>query len=100
LKMKQMMDDVEMMIREGILTGKIERRDGTVISLKKSEDIENLARLVLGGLEIVGDDAKVIHLTNLMKKMLSYGQYNMDKYTYVPTSLDMYTTCLRDPVFW
>lgn len=22
------------------------------------------------------------------------------RYTYVPTALDMYTTCLRDPVFW
>nr|AAA29320.1 methionine-rich storage protein 1 [Manduca sexta] len=100
LKLKRLLDDVERMLRDGILTGKIERRDGTVIHLKKAEDAEMLARLILGGVRLVGDDAKVIHLTHLLRKILSYSQYNMNKYTYVPTALDMYTTCLRDPVFW
>lgn len=27
-------------------------------------------------------------------------QFLFYRYTYVPTALDMYTTCLRDPVFW
>ncbi|MBR0637427.1 hypothetical protein HF694_18725, partial [Bacillus safensis] len=66
----------------------------------KPEDIETLARLVLGGINMKHDHAKVIHVTNLFKRMLSYSRYNLDKYTYVPTALDMYTTCLRDPLFW
>ncbi|KAF9824381.1 hypothetical protein SFRURICE_002043 [Spodoptera frugiperda] len=100
LKWKRMLDDVERKLRDGILNGKIERRDGTVISLKKPEDIEYLARLVLGGMGLVRDDAKFMHMMHLMKRLLSYNVYNFDKYTYVPTALDMYTTCLRDPVFW
>uniref|UniRef100_A0A2A4JMW0 Methionine-rich storage protein n=1 Tax=Heliothis virescens TaxID=7102 RepID=A0A2A4JMW0_HELVI len=100
VKYKRMLDDVERIIRDGILTGKIERRDGKVITLKKPEDIENLARLVLGGMGLVGDDAKFMHMMHLMRKMLSYNTHNFNKYTYVPTALDLYTTCLRDPVFW
>nr|AAB86647.1 very methionine rich hexamerin precursor [Hyalophora cecropia] len=100
LKLKMLLDDVEQMIREGILTGKIERRDGTMINLKKPEDVEMLARLILGGMNLANDDAKMFHMMTMFRKMLSYNQYNMDKYTYVPTALDMYTTCLRDPVFW
>nr|CAB55604.1 methionine-rich storage protein [Spodoptera litura] len=100
LKWKRMLDDVERKLRDGILNGKIERRDGTVISLKKPEDIEDLARMVLGGMGLVSDDAKFMHMMHLMKRLLSYNVYNFDKYTYVPTALDMYTTCLRDPVFW
>ncbi|CAH0683394.1 unnamed protein product [Spodoptera exigua] len=100
LKWKRMLDDVERKLRDGILNGKIERRDGTVISLKKPEDIEYLARMVLGGMGLVSDDAKFMHMMHLMKRLLSYNVYNFDKYTYVPTALDMYTTCLRDPVFW
>ncbi|CAB3254226.1 unnamed protein product [Arctia plantaginis] len=100
VKVKRMLDDVERMLRDGIMTGKIERRDGTVISLRKPEDVENLARLLLGGMRLLNDDAKTLHMMNLMRKMLTYNVYNTDKYTYIPTALDMYTTCLRDPVFW
>ncbi|CAK1585075.1 unnamed protein product [Parnassius mnemosyne] len=95
-----LLDNIEKIIREGILTGQILRRDGTVISLKKPEDVEYLCRLILGGMGMQHDDAKVIHVTNLIKKLLSYSVYNVDNYTYVPTALDMYTTCLRDPLFW
>ncbi|XP_063826533.1 basic juvenile hormone-suppressible protein 1-like [Ostrinia nubilalis] len=100
VKEKILLEDIETIIREGILKGKIELRDGTTLILKKPEDIETLARLVLGGINMKHDHAKVIHVTNLFKRMLSYSQYNLDKYTYVPTALDMYTTCLRDPLFW
>ncbi|XP_026736126.1 basic juvenile hormone-suppressible protein 1 [Trichoplusia ni] len=100
VKVKRMLDDVERMLRDGILTGKIERRDGTIINLKKAEDVEHLARLLLGGMGLVGDDAKFMHMMHLMKRLLSYNVYNFDKYTYVPTALDLYSTCLRDPVFW
>ncbi|XP_050678623.1 basic juvenile hormone-suppressible protein 1-like [Leptidea sinapis] len=100
LKDKMIIDDVESMIREAIVKGKFERRDGTVINLKKVEDFENLARILLGGMGIVNDDAKVLHIVNVFKRLMAYGNYNFDKYTYVPTALDMYTTCLRDPLFW
>ncbi|CAH2046689.1 unnamed protein product, partial [Iphiclides podalirius] len=100
LKDKILLDDIEKIIREGILTGQIMRRDGTIINLKKPEDVEYLCRLILGGMGMQNDDAKVIHVSNLIKKVLSYSLYNVDKYTYVPTALDMYTTCLRDPLFW
>ncbi|KPJ03733.1 Basic juvenile hormone-suppressible protein 1 [Papilio xuthus] len=100
LKDKILLDDIEKIIREGILTGQIVRRDGTTISLKKTEDVEYLCRLILGGMGLQHDDAKVIHVTNVMKQLLSYNLYNVNKYTYVPTALDMYTTCLRDPLFW
>ncbi|XP_075975560.1 basic juvenile hormone-suppressible protein 1-like [Anticarsia gemmatalis] len=100
IKVKNMLDDIERMLRNGIWTGKIERRDGTVINLRKPEDIEVLARMVLGGMGLVGDDAKMFHMMHLMRKMLAYNVYNKNTYTYVPTALDMYTTCLRDPVFW
>nr|ABX55887.1 methionine-rich storage protein [Spodoptera exigua] len=100
LKWKRMLDDVERKLRDEILNGKIERRDGTVISLKKPEDIEYLARMVLGGMGLVSDDAMFMHMMHLMKRLLSYNVCDFDKYTYVPTALDMYTTCLRDPVFW
>ncbi|CAH0753108.1 unnamed protein product [Diatraea saccharalis] len=97
---KVLVDDMEKIVREGIITGQIALRDGTVLSLKKAEDIEVLARLILGGHGLQNDNAKIIHVSNVLKKMLSYSTYNVDKYTYVPTALDMYTTCLRDPVFW
>ncbi|KAL0830261.1 hypothetical protein ABMA28_002467 [Loxostege sticticalis] len=100
VKDKILVDDIERIIREGILKGKIELRDGTTLMLKKPEDIEILARLLLGGIGMKHDHAKVIHVTNLFKRMLTYSHYNLDKYTYVPTTFDMYTTCLRDPVFW
>ncbi|CAF4849210.1 unnamed protein product [Pieris macdunnoughi] len=100
LKDRMYVDDIERMIRDGITTGKIEKRDGTVIQLKKAEDFENLARMLLGGLGVVDDDAKVIHVVHLFRRLLSYGNYNFEKYTYIPTALDMYTTCLRDPLFW
>lgn len=50
-----------------------------MITLKKAEDIENLARLVLGGMGLVGDDAKMFHMMHLMRKMLTYNVYNVDK---------------------
>ncbi|CAG4928700.1 unnamed protein product [Colias eurytheme] len=100
VKERLYVEDIERIIREGIVSGKIERRDGTVISLKKAEDFENLARMLLGGLGIVNDDAKVIHVVHLFRRLLSYGTYNFEKFTYIPTALDMYTTCLRDPLFW
>ncbi|CAH2233649.1 basic juvenile hormone-suppressible protein 1-like [Pararge aegeria] len=100
LKYKLYVDDVERYIREGIMNGRVTRRDGTVITLKKAEDFENLARMLLGGLGIMNDDAKVIHVVHLFRKLVSYGNYNFDKYTYIPTALDMYSTCLRDPLFW
>ncbi|PCC98962.1 hypothetical protein CO192_12965, partial [Halopseudomonas pelagia] len=50
LKDKILLDDIEKIIREGILTGQIVRRDGTTISLKKTEDVEYLCRLILGGM--------------------------------------------------
>ncbi|XP_063362935.1 basic juvenile hormone-suppressible protein 1-like [Cydia amplana] len=100
LKVKLVCDDVEKIIRQAILTGKMERRDGTVITLKKAEDYEYLARLLVGGMGMLNDDAKVIHVTNLLKKMLTYNLYNVDKETYVPTAIDMYMTCLRDPLYW
>ncbi|XP_061713967.1 basic juvenile hormone-suppressible protein 1-like [Cydia pomonella] len=100
LRLKLVCDDVEKIIRQAILTGKMERRDGTVITLKKAEDYEYLARLLVGGMGMLNDDAKVIHITNLLKKMFTYSLYNVDKETYVPTAIDMYTTCLRDPLYW
>ncbi|XP_026488666.1 basic juvenile hormone-suppressible protein 1-like [Vanessa tameamea] len=100
LKEKLFVDDIENIIRNGIFKGRIERRDGTIINLKKTEDFEYLARMLLGGLGIMNDDAKVVHVINLFRKILSYGTYNLEKYTYIPTALDMYTTCLRDPLFW
>ncbi|XP_047990431.1 basic juvenile hormone-suppressible protein 1-like [Leguminivora glycinivorella] len=100
LRLKLVCDDVEKIIRQAILTGKMERRDGTVITLKKAEDYEYLARMLCGGMGMLHDDAKVIHVTNLLKKMLSYSLYNVDKETYIPTAIDMYTTCLRDPLYW
>lgn len=57
----------------------MQQRDGTVISLKKPEDIEYLARLVLGGMGLVRDDAKFMHMMHLMKRLLSYNVYNFDK---------------------
>lgn len=62
-----------------ILTKCFVQRDGTVISLKKPEDIEYLARLVLGGMGLVRDDAKFMHMMHLMKRLLSYNVYNFDK---------------------
>lgn len=55
------------------------QRDGTVINLKKAEDFENLARMLLGGLGITNDDAKVIHVVHMFRKLLSYGTYNFEK---------------------
>lgn len=55
------------------------QRDGTIINLKKPEDIESLARLLLGGISLIRDDAKVLLVTNLLRKLLSYGTYNRDK---------------------
>lgn len=55
------------------------QRDGTVVSLKKPEDFEYLARMLLGGMGIVNDDAKVIHLVHLFRKLLSYSTYNFNK---------------------
>ncbi|XP_034829267.1 basic juvenile hormone-suppressible protein 1-like [Maniola hyperantus] len=100
LKYKLIVDDLERYIRDGIMHGRITRRDGTSITLRKSEDFEYLARMLLGGLGIVNDDAKVVHIVHMFRKLLSYGNYNFDKYTYIPTALDMYSTCLRDPLFW
>ncbi|XP_049872716.1 basic juvenile hormone-suppressible protein 1-like [Pectinophora gossypiella] len=100
VKVKLLIEDLERFIREGIIKGKIELRDGTVITLKKTEDIELLARLILGGIGFTHDDAKLLNLVTMFKKLLRYSMYNEDKYTYIPTALDMYTTCLRDPVFW
>ncbi|CAG9562296.1 unnamed protein product [Danaus chrysippus] len=100
LKEKLYVDDVERLIRMAIVTGKYEMRDGTVLNLRKSEDFEILARILLGGVGLKNDDAKVIHIVNLFKRLLSYSNYNFEKNTYIPTALDMYTTCLRDPVFW
>lgn len=51
-----------------------------MIQLKKAEDFENLARMLLGGLGIVDDDAKVNNLMHLFRRLLSYGTYNFDKY--------------------
>ncbi|XP_068617306.1 basic juvenile hormone-suppressible protein 1-like [Battus philenor] len=95
-----LLEDIGKVLREGILTGQIIRRDGTTINLRKAEDVEYLCRLILGGMGMQHDDAKVIHVSYLVKKLLTYSVYNVDKYTYVPTAIDMYTTCLRDPVFW
>ncbi|KAJ2950855.1 hypothetical protein O0L34_g5213 [Tuta absoluta] len=100
IKMKLMIEDIERIIREGIIKGKIELRDGTLINLKKTEDIEYLCRLILGGIGFTKDDAKMFHLVTMFKKMMTYSLYNSEKYTYVPTALDTYATCLRDPVFW
>ncbi|CAH0399633.1 unnamed protein product [Chilo suppressalis] len=100
VKDKILIDDIESVIREAILKGRVHLRDGTVVTINKEQDIEVLARMLLGGYGLKPDSAKVIHIGNLLKKMLSYGQYNVDKYTSIPTALDMYTTCLRDPVFW
>ncbi|XP_052741115.1 basic juvenile hormone-suppressible protein 1-like [Bicyclus anynana] len=100
MKYKMYVDDVERYIRDGITNGRITRRDGTVINLRKAEDFEHLARMLLGGLGIMNDDAKVIHVVHLFRKLVSYSNYNFDKYTYIPTALDMYSTCLRDPLFW
>lgn len=55
------------------------QRDGTVVSLKKPEDVEMLARLILGGMNLVNDDAKMFHIMTMLRKMLSYSPYNMDK---------------------
>lgn len=55
------------------------QRDGTTLMLKKAEDIEILARLLLGGIGMKHDHAKVIHVTNLFKRMLTYSHYNLDK---------------------
>ncbi|KAG7298914.1 hypothetical protein JYU34_017373 [Plutella xylostella] len=96
---KRRIDDIERMIRDAILTGKLEMRDGTVLKIKKPEDIETLCRLILGTLHMK-DDAKVYHLMTLLKKMITYNKYNVNTYTYIPTALDMVQTCLRDPVFW
>ncbi|XP_041979765.1 basic juvenile hormone-suppressible protein 1-like [Aricia agestis] len=100
MKQKLVVDDIERIIREGILNGRIERRDGTIINLKKTEDFEYLARLLVGGIGIQNDDAKVIHITNMIKNLVTYGTYNLNKYTYIPTALDLYSTCLRDPLYW
>nr|AAK71137.1 hexamerin storage protein PinSP2 [Plodia interpunctella] len=99
-KIKLMIDDIDMMIRHAIMTGHITLRDGTVLTLRKAEDFETLARLVLGSTGLKNDDAKIANLVTLFRKMLGYGLYNINKYTYVPTALDMYRTCLRDPVYW
>ncbi|CAH2085085.1 unnamed protein product [Euphydryas editha] len=100
IKYKINFDDFERIIREGIINGRMEFRDGTVINLKKVEDYEQLARMLLGGMGFAKDDAKVMHLMHLFRKIMSYSTYNFEKYTYIPTALDMYTTCLRDPLFW
>lgn len=50
-----------------------------MINIKKSEDIEYLARLVLGGIGVTHDDAKMIHLVTLFKKLLTYNLYNTNK---------------------
>nr|XP_013189506.1 unnamed protein product [Amyelois transitella] len=100
IRIRHVVDDIDHMIRHAILTGRLTMRDGTMLTLKKPEDFETLARLVLGGIGLKHDDAKVMNLVILLRKMLSYGTYNNNKYTYVPTALDMYRTCLRDPVYW
>ncbi|XP_045769520.1 basic juvenile hormone-suppressible protein 1-like [Maniola jurtina] len=100
LKLKLAADDIERYIRDGIINGRITRRDGTTITLRKTEDFEYLARMLLGGLGHMNDDAKVFHIVHLFRKLVSYGNYNFNKYTYIPTALDMYSTCLRDPLFW
>lgn len=56
------------------------KRDGTVITLKKAEDFEYLARLVVGGIDMAHDDAKVLHISNMLKKMFAYNVYNVNKY--------------------
>nr|AAC35429.1 diapause associated protein 2 [Choristoneura fumiferana] len=100
LKYKLVFDDFEKMTRHGYPHRRMETRDGTVITLKKAEDFEYLARLLVGGIGMLHDDAKVVHITNMLKKMFAYNVYNVDKYTYVPTAIDMYATALRDPLYW
>lgn len=36
--------------------------------------------MVLGGIGIMRDDAKVLLITNLLRKLLGYGVYNRNKY--------------------
>ncbi|KAL4709732.1 hypothetical protein ACJJTC_005535 [Scirpophaga incertulas] len=97
---KILADDIESIIREAIIKGHIEMRDGTRVTLQKAEDIEYLARMVLGGYGFKHDDAKVIHVSNVFKRVFSINNNDINKYTYVPGAIDMYSTCLRDPVFW
>lgn len=47
--------------------------------MNKVEDFENLARIILGGMGFAKDDAKVMHLVHLFRKIMSYGTYNFDK---------------------
>lgn len=55
------------------------QRDGTILMLNKAEDIEYLCRLILGGMGFKYDHAKVFHMMNLFKRMLTYSHYNVDK---------------------
>ncbi|XP_059045621.1 sex-specific storage-protein 1-like [Achroia grisella] len=101
IKYKLLIEDNERIIRDGIKKGYIVTHDGTSISLKKPDDIENLSRLVLGGyFSKEEQNGRWSKLRTLPEILLSYGTYNMGKNTYVPTAVDMYTTALRDPGTW
>nr|8CAN_A Chain A, basic juvenile hormone-suppressible protein 1 [Galleria mellonella]8CAN_B Chain B, basic juvenile hormone-suppressible protein 1 [Galleria mellonella]8CAN_C Chain C, basic juvenile hormone-suppressible protein 1 [Galleria mellonella]8CAN_D Chain D, basic juvenile hormone-suppressible protein 1 [Galleria mellonella]8CAN_E Chain E, basic juvenile hormone-suppressible protein 1 [Galleria mellonella]8CAN_F Chain F, basic juvenile hormone-suppressible protein 1 [Galleria mellonella] len=101
IKYRLLLEDNKRLIRDGIKKGHMAMHDGTTVSLKKPDDIENLCRIVLGGFVSKDDHkGKSSIWRNLAKTMLSYGTYNMGKYTYIPTAADMYSTALRDPGMW
>ncbi|XP_063362934.1 sex-specific storage-protein 1-like [Cydia amplana] len=94
-KTKEAIEDFEKLLHLAVIKGQYELRDGTVVPLRKPQDVENLGRL-LGTTQNPGG----AYSTNLSKKLLTYATYNINKHTYVPTATDMYSTSLRDPAFW
>ncbi|XP_047990432.1 basic juvenile hormone-suppressible protein 1-like [Leguminivora glycinivorella] len=95
VKTKEAVEDFEKLLRLAVIKGQYELHDGTIVPLRKPQDVEHLGRL-LWTLQNPGS----AYFTNLSKNLLTYATYNVNKHTYVPTATDMYSTSLRDPAFW
>lgn len=94
----QLIEDYERRIRDAIDLGYIMTEDGTKIDLYKPEGLDMLGRIMEGG------DSPNHRFFGILQviahHVLGYSPHPIDEYKVIPSAMEHFETCMRDPIFW
>lgn len=94
----QEIEDYERRIRDAIDMGFILTEDGTKVDLYKPEGLDLLGRIIEGGDSPNERFYGVLQV--IAHKILGYSPHPVDEYKVVPSAMEHFETCMRDPIFY
>lgn len=99
LNLSQMLKDLHTRISNAIDLGYVESPDDKHMSISGEHGLNILGNIVQGNADTV-NKRYYRNIDKLCKKVFGFGLETNDEYHTVPGALDMYSTSLRDPIFY